>query len=116
MQLPRLLLIDDDVKVLRALARMLRQAFDTTVAPTLIDARRFIAEESFDVILCDMRMPSMNGESFVATLPACVAARVVFMSGDEEAPGVVSMYPRLLKPFTVAELVSALGSRRPAAA
>jgi DNA-binding response OmpR family regulator len=116
MGLPRLLVIDDDMQLLRALARMLRRTFLVTLAPTLVDAYRLLAAESFDAILCDSRMPLMTGESFVATLPACAASLVVFMSGDEQPEDAVSLHPRLLKPFTLAELLHAIACRRPTAA
>ena len=116
MPLPRLLVIDDDTQLARALGRMLRHTFRTTIAPTLTDARSLLAAESFDVILCDIRMPSMSGELFVATLPEYVSALVVFMSGDEVSANVAPVHPRLLKPFTKEELLRAVACRCPAAA
>ncbi len=112
----KILIIDDDVQLLRALARLLRRSFIVTIASTLVEASLFCARESFDVILCDLNMPMMNGERFVKTLAPNVASLVVYMSGNEAPEGVVSLHPRLLKPFTVAELMHAIACRHPAAA
>jgi DNA-binding response OmpR family regulator len=112
----RILIIDDDLQLLRALTRLLRRSFIVTIAPTLVDASIFLATETFDVILCDLRMPLMDAERFVTTLAPGVAALVVYMSGAEAPKNTALLHPRLLKPFTVAELMHAIACRCPAAA
>ncbi len=56
------LLVDDDIRVLRAHARLLRRDYDITVAQSGRAALEILAAgTSFDVILADLMMPEMDG-------------------------------------------------------
>ncbi|MFZ5889676.1 MAG: response regulator [Myxococcota bacterium] len=58
----RVLCIDDEKNVLDGLQRVLRQDFDVSVALGPEAALELLkAGERFDIVLCDMRMPGMNG-------------------------------------------------------
>jgi len=64
--LDRILLIDDDPRLLSALRRQLEEHFDLTTAPggrEALEAVRSAADghTPFAVALCDMRMPGMDG-------------------------------------------------------
>ena len=66
----RILLLDDEVNVLNALNRTLRQCFagsslqiETFSDPELALLRS--AETGFDVVMSDYRMPGMNGAEFL---------------------------------------------------
>ena len=79
----RLLLIDDDEMVLRVLDRVLRGHEIVGTA----DARKALAwlgdDASFDIIFCDLMMPSMSGIDFyeeLLRLHPDLAPRVVFMT------------------------------------
>ena len=63
----QVLCIDDDEIVLRTLLRLL-SANNITVKACSDpkDGLKILANYSFDVIICDMRMPSMNGAEFFA--------------------------------------------------
>jgi two-component system, cell cycle sensor histidine kinase and response regulator CckA len=87
----RVLIIDDEDAVARALARVLKRDHDVFCET---DARvalsRVRAGEAFDVIFCDLMMPSMTGMEFFEALHAshpAVAARVVFLTGGAFTPG-----------------------------
>ena len=63
--------------------------------------------ESFDVIVCDLMMPTMTGmdlhEALETTAPE-IAARMVFLTGGAYSPSAASFLakvsnPRLDKPF-----------------
>lgn len=69
----RLLLLDDEINVLQALQRTLRQCFpgadlqiETFTDPELALLRS--GEAEFDIIVSDYRMPSMNGVDFLKTV------------------------------------------------
>ncbi len=56
------LLVDDDVTLLRSVARVLRaRGYDITTAATGEEAIQEVAGRRFDVVLSDISMPGMNG-------------------------------------------------------
>ena len=57
----RILFIDDEKNVLTAFQRNLRQEFDIGVALGGAEGLRAMALEPFAVVVCDMRMPEMDG-------------------------------------------------------
>jgi putative two-component system response regulator len=59
---PRILIVDDEESIRTALARFLRgQGFEVEVADSGSAALALLAQESFVVMLCDIRMPQMTG-------------------------------------------------------
>jgi len=67
MTLPRVLCVDDEPNVLDGLQRVLRKKFDVATAIGGEAAlSRLAAGERFQVVVCDMRMPSMNGATLLA--------------------------------------------------
>jgi CheY-like chemotaxis protein len=79
----KLLLIDDDPMVGRALRRMLAE-YDVTVVACLDDALRAAQEHSLDAVLCDFMMPGHDGAAVFQALceaQPSLASRFVFLSG-----------------------------------
>ena len=66
--LPRVLCVDDEPRILTAIARNLRNALDLTLAESGAEAlaRLRAAPEPFAVVVTDMRMPEMNGITLLA--------------------------------------------------
>src|SRR5215218_290389 len=61
----RLLLVDDDPFVLRALGRLLaRDGYHITTVATLEDAERRLSEGPFDLMLLDVLLPGGDGFAF----------------------------------------------------
>ena len=61
-----LLLLDDEVNILRALSRVLRRdGYQILVARNAHDAFALLAKHDIHVILSDQRMPEMNGTEFL---------------------------------------------------
>jgi PAS domain S-box-containing protein len=86
----RLVIIDDDPRVARSLALVLRDDHDVeeSVEPRAI-AERIVAGERFDVIFCDLMMPGMTGMDFYAVIAGSVpeqAQRIVFVTGGAFTP------------------------------
>jgi len=83
---PRVLLVDDDDGLRRALARALRRDFRVTEASDGRAAIELLAAESFsfDAVVTDLEMPGVSGDQVVAWLdrhcPA-LAERVLILSG-----------------------------------
>jgi signal transduction histidine kinase/CheY-like chemotaxis protein len=102
----RILVVDDDVPVASATARLLRGG-DTEVetSPRRV-LERLQAGERYDLILCDVRMPDMNGPELLEAVRGQLPdlARVfVFMTGavDERSEADLARLgvPVLQKPF-----------------
>ena len=63
----RILLVDDDASILSALMRQLRHKYEVAVATSGMDGLRAIADGGqFAVIVSDMRMPRMDGATFLS--------------------------------------------------
>ncbi len=70
--LPRVLAVDDEPNVLRALTRSLYGSVELVTAVGPEEALRVLeADAEFDVVLSDLRMPGMDGLHFLG----CVAER-----------------------------------------
>jgi len=85
--LPRtILVIDDEPSLVRALSGLLRR--DGYVVGTASNGWHALAQlqaQPYDVIVCDLRMPELDGPAFYAILmqqyPA-LRQRVIFLTGD----------------------------------
>lgn len=86
---PTILIVDDDPGVRRVLSRALSQiGYGVLPATTGEEACEVLAAQHVDLILMDLRMPSMSGQTLfhmIRTQWPHLAARVVIMSGDPEA-------------------------------
>ena len=66
---PRVLLVDDDHKLLQALARNLREyEFQIETATCAAEAKAFLNHYSFEVIICDQSMPGKSGLELLTEL------------------------------------------------
>jgi CheY-like chemotaxis protein len=106
----RVLIIDDDVMVARSVERVLSTAHSVTVVHSAVEGLARIAEGArFDVILCDVMMPSMSGIELHERLRAVApseADRLVFVTGCALLPEVRAFLDAvsntcLEKPFDV---------------
>jgi signal transduction histidine kinase len=116
----RVLAIDDDASVLRALKRLLGRSHDVVAVPGAREAlQRLASGEAYDVVLCDVMMPEMTGidfhEELTRTAPS-VADAVVFMTGGtftRRAQEFLDRVPnlRLVKPFDPSQLRAVIHER-----
>lgn len=109
---PRVLVIDDDSRVARTIERTLR-GYDIVTTNRASQALEHIHRgDQFDVIICDLMMPEMDGSTFYYRLAHSVpdqAKRVIFVTagGATEATRdflASTTQPVMSKPFEVAEL------------
>jgi two-component system NtrC family sensor kinase len=111
----RALIVDDEVPIRRLLARLLsRRGFDVREAASGEAALAIIRDEEVSVVLCDVRMPGMNGTDFyreLAALDPALARTFVFITGDKSSVDLDDAcrdVPLLEKPFTAADLAVVL--------
>ena len=80
------MLIDDESSFVSALAQLLRH--DGSTVDTAADGHRALVqlqEHRYDVVLCDLRMPGLDGKEFYAMLSqhhTYMRNRVLFLTGD----------------------------------
>jgi two-component system nitrogen regulation response regulator NtrX len=82
---PRILLVDDDAAILRAVGGMLRdEGYEPVVARTAREAEALLAAPGPHpaLMLLDLAMPGERGLSFLERLPRPLAFPVVVLSGE----------------------------------
>ncbi len=111
----RILLVDDDLAVRSALARVLSFGHEVTTAESVRAALAEItgAATSFDVVVCDVVMPGESGlvlQSAVAAIDPALARRFVFITGGTTSEQEVQALGLevVLKPFSTAALEAAV--------
>lgn len=120
----RLLIVDDEPMMVRAIQRLLVGDYEVT---STTDPRQAVASvlegARFDVILCDLMMPVLSGMEVYAAIgriDRAQARRIVFMTGGAFAPRVVAFLAsvqnvRIEKPIERASLRLAIEQTRSAA-
>lgn len=116
---PRVLLVDDQVAVARALASALDHEADAVLSSSGVEALELLRRgERFDLVISDVMMPGMTGSEFfrrARALDATIVRRFVFLSGavdEAEQVRVTSTGVRVLtKPVSVAGIRALLGLR-----
>ena len=68
-----ILLVDDEVKIRRALGSALRdEGHEVVEAGGALEAQRLLAQQPFDVLVIDNRMPEMSGLDLIRELSSSV--------------------------------------------
>ena len=117
------LVIDDEQALGRVLPRLLAPHEVTVVTRAAEGLAHLQGEACFDVILCDVMMPEMNGMEFhqaLVDLRPDIIDRVVFMSGgvfNAAARAFFAQIPnrRLEKPLDIPELRRLIDAMAPPA-
>jgi DNA-binding NarL/FixJ family response regulator len=108
----RFLIIDDEEMVLNAVARILNHHEIVCMAHAREGLDRLKSDDRFDIVFCDLMMPSMTGIEFYEELLVSrpeIASRVVFLTGGamtSKAAEFLRIVPneRVQKPFGVNDL------------
>jgi len=115
----RLLVVDDDPGLLRAVAETLRaEGYEVTTARRGADALVCIAESLPDLIVSDIRMPGMDGYELVRNLRASARTKlipIVFLTAKDETADRIAGFRTgvdayLTKPFEPDELVAVVAN------
>ena len=82
----RVLIVDDEASIANFIAEMLERDGAAVITVTSgYDAQKLLAEQPFDAVLTDLRMPGVGGErllSFIAEERPDLEGRVIIMTGD----------------------------------
>ena len=107
MSLEKILIIDDEPIVCKALREILpKKRFSVAMAGTIAEAEAALTHEKFDLIFSDVRLPDGSGQDFLERIMAAgEPPLVVMMTGYGSIESAVSCmragaYDYLLKPFT----------------
>ncbi len=124
----RILVVEDEPTVAQLIADVLREeghAVEATLDSQ--DGLTRLARSHYDLVICDLRMPRLDGQAFYDSLVRAgspMRHRILFITGDTLAPRTLEFLdgnrvPYLIKPFLVEELKLAvhglLGSQADAA-
>lgn len=108
---PRVLLVDDDVHVSKALARILRQFCEVEIVLSVDEAERRLASDSnFTLILCDLLLPQRGGIDLYRSLltsGSTMVRKIAFMTGlgdDAEEAEEFREVPCLGKPLDMSRV------------
>jgi CheY-like chemotaxis protein len=113
----KLLLIDDQLSFVRGLTRLLqRDGYTVETAANGQEALARLTAHPYDVLVCDLQMPALDGRTFYGLLQRqfpLLAQRVLFVTGDTLGGDSTAFLaqcgqPYLYKPCTAAEVRSTL--------
>ncbi|HVH45561.1 MAG TPA: response regulator [Labilithrix sp.] len=112
----KVLLVDDEPRIVAGLQRLLRPhraLWDVSVATSATTALEILESNTFDVVVSDMRMPVMDGASFLSVVKDRFPATMrIVLSGQTDANAAQRVVPIahqfLSKPTDPVNLLEAL--------
>ena len=116
-KLPRVLLLDDEVRSLETMRRTLEEEFEICTASTVQEARELLERLGASVILCDQRMPDISGVEFLKEVreswPECVRIVISGYSDSEDLIAGINeagIFRYVLKPWMPDHLLDVVRS------
>ena len=115
-----ILVIDDEPSLVHVLTNVLRhQNFMVETAVNGTEGLAKLAQFSYDLIICDLRMPGMGGIEFyeqASVSDAAIGRRMIFTTGDMINFGTLRFLKSndliyLSKPFEIADLLEVVRAR-----
>jgi signal transduction histidine kinase/CheY-like chemotaxis protein len=112
-----ILIVEDETALATAVAEALRDAgYDVERAVDGEDALVKVGGRTFDAVVCDLKMPRLDGQAFYRTLTTVapvLAKRVVFVTGDVAGSDTEQFFEEsgcrwLAKPFRLRDLLEAV--------
>ena len=80
--MPKILVIDDEAAIRRILREILEhEKYQVDDAASAIDALPLVKENEYDAILCDIKMPQMDGIEFLEEAKKISDAPIIMISG-----------------------------------
>lgn len=111
MPMEKILVLEDDALVRKSLEQLLRhRRYDVAGVATISAAQECLAQDNFDLVLCDVRLPDGDGTEFLRQLQSRPGKPlVVMMTGFGSVESAVACmkagaFDYLLKPFSGEQL------------
>lgn len=107
----RILVVDDEEILTRSFSRLLEKAgYEVFTAKNGGDAVVYCDEADFDLIICDVRMPGLNGVDAIKNILEKKKINVIFITGYadanlEKSAKELNPVAYLSKPFDVQNLL-----------
>lgn len=120
---PMILVIDDEPTIRKAVKRLLeRVGYGVRTAGSGDEALALVRSEHFDAVLCDLHIAGVSGTKLCEQIWLAapdLAGRLIITSGDLTGDGVDQLVqrarvPPVAKPFTITDLLQAVGAICPA--
>ncbi len=111
-ELSTVLVVDDEVPILDALADLLEDDFLVLTASNAAEGLKLLGEHDVSVVLSDQRMPTMKGEEFLARVAERSIATRVLLTGYTDFEDLVQavnrghIYSFVSKPWSSVQLRS----------
>ena len=107
-----ILVVDDEIQILTLIKQLLEiNGYPCTLASDTRQARSYLKEDAFDLILCDMNMPGESGLDFSREVLKKQPETAIIMVTAVDDPDLAStalkmgVYGYIIKPFKMNELV-----------
>lgn len=107
----RVLCVDDEPNILRALSWLLRRDFQVVTAASAHDGLELVRQGDFDVVISDQRMPEMSGVEFLSQVKAMSPRSMrILLTGYSDMQAVLQsvneaeVFRFVSKPWDVIEL------------
>ena len=117
MKRAKVLIVEDEPAVLEVVQRaLMRKGFNVEGVESALEGLKLLENQEYDLIICDIRMPQMNGIEFYQELSKHhpkMLNRIIFTSGDTVSPGnkdflKLTQVTLLPKPFELEKLISVI--------
>lgn len=112
---PQILIVDDEENLRHMLSVMLvKQGYEVVTAPSAREALELLTNRVFDFILCDIRMPEMDGREFLRlAVERHVSAPIIMMTAYGSVETAIECmqegaYDFISKPFKRDEIIIVL--------
>ncbi len=112
---PTLLIVDDEVRSLESLRRILDDDFDVKTASCVADAEEILRTDWVQIILCDQRMPDITGVEFLKQVreqwPDVIRMIISGYTDSEDIIDAVNdagIYQYITKPWNPEQLILTL--------
>lgn len=111
---PRVLVIDDELPILRVLkSTLVTSGFNVTTVPSAAAALQSVAQSGADVIVLDLGLPDMDGKEVIQALREWTEAPILVLSARHDAEERIAALDLgaddyITKPFHMGELQARL--------
>ena len=113
----KILIVDDEASVRRTLERIIKKIRgECSQASSAEEARSVLKDESFELVLCDIRLPGESGIDLIGHILSEHPETAVIMVSGVEDPEVVEKaleigaYGYIVKPFRISEVIINISS------